>query len=214
MLASLVALATVLTAAALAAPAAEALPYGPYTCQNGNVWREAFANDQVCVTPTDRSTVAQENASGPYHTNYYTPYPYWCLNGYVWRQAKPTDYVCVVPASRDRERANDASAESRLVDPSQTPHGNLSGETDYDGYVYATGSSLTPYGGYAFYWWGSTGLRYSTGGVTADARGNVNNQRVGWSPCMSSLTNPAMIVVDDLSSGMVTTAGTTWNRAC
>jgi hypothetical protein len=214
MVASLAALATVLTAAVLAAPAAEALPYGPYTCQNGYVWREAFANDQVCVTPTDRSTVAQENAAGPSHTNYYTSYPYWCVSGYLWRQAKPTDYVCVLPASRDRERANNLLAESRLVDPSQTPQGNLQGST-WQGNVYASGSSLTPYGGYAFYWWSPTGHGYSTGGVRADARGNVNGQFVGASPCMSSLvTSPAVIVVDDLSSGIVTTAGTTWNTAC
>ena len=121
MLASLAALATVLTAAALAAPAAEALPYGPYTCQNGYVWREAFANDQVCVTPTDRSTVAQENAAGPYHTNPYTAYPYSCRSGYVWRQAKPTDYVLVVPASRDRERANHGTPNHASSIPHRPP---------------------------------------------------------------------------------------------
>lgn len=210
MLASLAALATVLTAAVLAAPAAEALPYGPYTCQNGYVWREAFANDQVCVTSTDRSIVAQENAAGPSHTNYGTSYPYWCLSGYVWRQAKPSDYVCVVPASRDRERSDDALAESRLVDPSQTPQGNLSvTELDpswTDMSVKVSGSYLTPYSGYTFYWW-LRGFGHSMGGVTADARGNVSNQRAGAIPCQGNVTSPPVLVVDDRSNGIVTTAG-------
>jgi hypothetical protein len=221
MLASLAALATVLTAAALAAPAAEALPYGPYTCQNGYVWRNAFANDQVCVTLTDNFVVAQENAAGPSHTNFSTSYPYWCLSGYVWRQAKPTDYVCVVPASRDRERANNGNAESRLVDPSQTPQGNLTSVTDKyystGGYVYASGSSLTPYGGYTFYWWLPTGSGHRTmemGGVSADARGNVYDQYAGSISCQQFVTNPAVLVVDDLSSGIVTTAGTTYAIDC
>jgi hypothetical protein len=37
-------------------------PYGPNTCLTGFVWREAFAGDQVCVTPEIRTAVRQENA--------------------------------------------------------------------------------------------------------------------------------------------------------
>jgi hypothetical protein len=125
-------------------------------------------------------------------------------------------YVCVVPASRDRERANNLSAESRLVDPSQTPQGNLEGFTQ-GGYVDAYGGSLTPYGGYTFYWWLPTGSGHRTGEmevVQADARGNVYDQNAGFISCLPGATNPAVLVVDDLSSGIVTTAGTTYAIDC
>ncbi len=38
------------------------LPYGPDTCMQGFVWREARSGDTVCVTPDVRSSTAQENA--------------------------------------------------------------------------------------------------------------------------------------------------------
>ncbi len=36
-------------------------PYGPKTCANGFVWREATASDLTCVTPAVRSGVFTEN---------------------------------------------------------------------------------------------------------------------------------------------------------
>jgi len=42
--------------------------YGPDTCAQGYVWREAFTNDHVCVTPAVRSQVAADNADAPNHT--------------------------------------------------------------------------------------------------------------------------------------------------
>ncbi|GCE18699.1 hypothetical protein KDK_24990 [Dictyobacter kobayashii] len=37
-------------------------PYGSDTCIQGYVWREAFANDHVCVTPQERSQAAYDNS--------------------------------------------------------------------------------------------------------------------------------------------------------
>ena len=56
---SLVGLTTL--ANAIATTPADALPYGPDTCIQGYVWREARASDTVCVTPEVRARTAQEN---------------------------------------------------------------------------------------------------------------------------------------------------------
>lgn len=94
-----------------------ALPYGPKTCLQGFVWREASAGDLVCVTPDVRAETAQENAladarrsptGGPYGPNT-------CLSGFVWREAYPNDVVCVPPSSRSRAAADNAQAHARLV---------------------------------------------------------------------------------------------------
>jgi len=37
-------------------------PYGPDTCRQGFVWREAFPNDHVCVTGATRSQAQADNA--------------------------------------------------------------------------------------------------------------------------------------------------------
>ncbi len=39
--------------------------YGPNTCRQGYVWREAFAGDTVCVTPYERTQAQQENSGRP-----------------------------------------------------------------------------------------------------------------------------------------------------
>jgi hypothetical protein len=38
-------------------------PYGPKTCANGYVWRVATPYDLICVTPTVRDQVEQENSN-------------------------------------------------------------------------------------------------------------------------------------------------------
>jgi hypothetical protein len=38
--------------------------YGQDTCNQGYVWREAFAGDHVCVTPQMRSETANDNSLG------------------------------------------------------------------------------------------------------------------------------------------------------
>ena len=35
--------------------------YGPDTCTQGFVWRDAFSGDHVCVTPETRAQAAQDN---------------------------------------------------------------------------------------------------------------------------------------------------------
>ena len=37
--------------------------YGPATCRQGFVWREALPNDLVCVVPASRSQAAADNAN-------------------------------------------------------------------------------------------------------------------------------------------------------
>ncbi len=73
------------------------LNYGPDTCVQGFVWREAGRNDHVCVLPGSRSLVARENQSAGSRRNPRGgPYgPDTCLQGFVWREAFAGDHVCV-----------------------------------------------------------------------------------------------------------------------
>jgi hypothetical protein len=96
--------------------AADPQPFGPDTCVQGFVWREAIPTDHVCVTPAVRSQTAQENAdavqnrdpNGPYGSNS-------CKSGFVWRNAFQGDGVCAVPASRDQAAADNAAGPSRVA---------------------------------------------------------------------------------------------------
>lgn len=91
--------------------------YGPNTCQEGYVWRQANPSDYVCVTPAVRTQTAQDNAAaasridpngGPYGPNT-------CLNGYVWREAFTNDQVCVLPATRAEAATDNAQAADRVL---------------------------------------------------------------------------------------------------
>ena len=84
-------------------------------CFQGYVWREAFAGDDVCVTPSVRSQAAADNAAAASRRNPNGgPYgPDTCLQGYVWRDAKVNDHVCVTPATRAEAKADNAAAASR-----------------------------------------------------------------------------------------------------
>lgn len=95
------------------------LPYGPDTCKQGFVWREAFPGDTVCVTPQTRSQAAADNAQaaarrspngGPYG-------PDTCKSGFVWREARPEDHVCVTPETRAQTAAENAQANQRREVP-------------------------------------------------------------------------------------------------
>jgi len=57
---------------AAAGPAAAAGAYGPDTCRQGYVWREAFPGDHVCVTPAQRARARHDNARavGRYENSY------------------------------------------------------------------------------------------------------------------------------------------------
>jgi hypothetical protein len=93
------------------------LPYGPDTCVNGFVWREANASDHVCVTVGSRGIVSLENRNAPTRRN-----PLGgaygratCINGFVWREAFPGDTVCVSPQRRTEVAQENSLAASRRV---------------------------------------------------------------------------------------------------
>ncbi len=104
--------------------AADPQPYGPDTCAQGYVWREAIPSDHVCVTPDVRTRTQQENTAAPglrdpngaYGSNS-------CKQGYVWRNAFNGDAVCVTPNIRDDVAAENAAASSHLAQqqPAQPP---------------------------------------------------------------------------------------------
>jgi hypothetical protein len=87
--------------------------FGPDTCIQGFVWREAIPSDHVCVDPSVRSQAQSDNAAAGRRRN---PNggafgPDTCLQGYVWREAFSGDHVCVTSATRaqasfDNERMN------------------------------------------------------------------------------------------------------------
>ena len=120
------AIATLILAIALLAvpgqPAQAWGPYGPETCKQGYVWREACGPDEhVCVDPAVRSQAAADNAAaisrrqpggGAFG-------PDTCKAGYVWREAcGPQDHVCVLSATRTEAQADNAAAAGRFA---QTP---------------------------------------------------------------------------------------------
>ena len=96
-------------------PAAADGDFGPDTCLNGYVWREATSTDHVCVTPDGRTQTRQDNALAPSRRNPNGgPFgPDTCLQGYVWREAVTGDHVCVLPATRDQARLDNLRAAER-----------------------------------------------------------------------------------------------------
>ncbi|WP_141398083.1 hypothetical protein [Nitrosomonas ureae] len=89
--------------------------YGPDTCVQGFVWREAGPNDYVCVTPQVRDQTradnAQANARRSPNGGLYGPDT--CLSGYVWREAFPGDHVCVTPETRTQAAEDNTHASAR-----------------------------------------------------------------------------------------------------
>lgn len=109
-----------LAAALVTTPALAQLPYGPDTCRQGYVWREAFPGDHVCVTPQIRAQAADDNrqasarrapGGGPYG-------PDTCLQGFVWREARPDDHVCVTPEARTQAASDNQQAAARRASAS------------------------------------------------------------------------------------------------
>jgi len=90
-------------------------PYGPDTCLNGYVWRDAFDGDHVCVTPQQRTQTAYDNGQAPYRVNPNGgPYgPDTCRNGYVWRDAFANDHVCVTPQQHTQAADDNSQAPYR-----------------------------------------------------------------------------------------------------
>ncbi|NOT18516.1 MAG: hypothetical protein HOP20_10710 [Sulfuriferula sp.] len=95
------------------------LPYGPDTCKQGYVWREAYPNDHVCVTPVSREQAKADNAqrqarmASPHAKSDNDS----CVMGYVWREAIPSDHVCVTGDIRERTKQENAEAASHKVRP-------------------------------------------------------------------------------------------------
>jgi hypothetical protein len=91
-------------------------PYGPDQCIQGFVWREAWPEDHVCVTPDQRQRVAEDNAQAPYRVDPTGPYgPNTCVQGYVWREARAGDVVCVTPDERTQVAYDNSQAQSRIA---------------------------------------------------------------------------------------------------
>lgn len=86
--------------------------YGPNTCAEGYVWRDADQQDYICVAPATRAQAAADNAaaSGRHVAGSAT-----CKPGYVWREAFPNDQVCVTPATRAEAAADNAANGSRFL---------------------------------------------------------------------------------------------------
>lgn len=102
-----------LSSSLASAPAvlADDFDYGPDTCREGYVWREAKPGDVVCVRPSSRTKAAQENALSLSRIDPAGAYgPFTCINGFVWREAFPGDVVCVTPARRTAVANENANA--------------------------------------------------------------------------------------------------------
>lgn len=140
-----VTLAALVVASGVTTVSAEPLPYGPETCIDGFVWREARSGDTVCVTPNTRSTVAQQNAnpSANKEPNGGAFGPDTCKSGFVWREAFDGDTICVTPDVRSATLADNAAAASRKAanspkpTPSSSAKGNVVFEITGSGTVYS-----------------------------------------------------------------------------
>jgi hypothetical protein len=105
------------------------LAYGPDTCIQGYVWREAQPSDHVCVSPNIRDDTANENAAAAQNVEpgggAYGPNT--CKQGFVWREAFSGDVVCVTPGVRSQAAKDNAAAQSRYqrnqasAQPAQPP---------------------------------------------------------------------------------------------
>ena len=89
--------------------------YGPDTCRNGYVWREAYPGDHTCVTPDQRARAVIDNrqAGNRVSATDRTYGDKTCRQGYVWRESFDGDTVCVTPAERARAKMDNARAPGR-----------------------------------------------------------------------------------------------------
>jgi hypothetical protein len=89
----------------------EPTPYGKDTCRQGFVWREAFANDHVCVSGQTRDQARNDNGQAAARR---LPNGM-CKQGWVWREAVPTDHVCVTVQTRSATADDNRHAAERRV---------------------------------------------------------------------------------------------------
>ena len=84
-------------------------------CIVGYAWREAVADDHVCVTVEMRQQVAEDNALAESRKDPAGAYgPDSCISGYVWRVAIPADLVCVTVEMRQQVADDNALAAERV----------------------------------------------------------------------------------------------------
>lgn len=103
---------------------AHAAPH-PNACIDGYIWREAYPDDHVCVTPAVRTQAAADNRlaatrSEPQGGAYG---PDTCKAGFVWREARPDDHVCVPPEVRTQAAHDNREAASRSLMPAAAKNG-------------------------------------------------------------------------------------------
>lgn len=112
---ALLGLALLLALTLVTAPAHAGGDWGPNTCLDGYVWRQATPKDLVCVTSVTRSQVVADNAQAVARRNPAGgPFgPDTCVSGYVWREAASNDHVCVTTAIRSQTRADNTRASAR-----------------------------------------------------------------------------------------------------
>jgi hypothetical protein len=84
---------------------------GSSVCQPGFVWRQAYAGDEVCVTPQARDQAAADNLSALQRQAQNGQ----CISGYVWRQASPQDHVCVTAQTRAQIAQENASGAAEVA---------------------------------------------------------------------------------------------------
>lgn len=195
-------------------PAAHAsLPYGPYTCKQGFVWREAFGGDFVCVKPEVRTRVQQDNSQAAARRGPGAYGPDTCKNGFVWREARSSDHVCVTPDQREQATNDNRQSVWRLQDATQLPQGGAGISTvrtsRFDSQLFAHGSSFTPNSYVHFYAVGRTNLTgaYSTGSAATDQNGAFSRGLIAHWSCDSYQVGPVTVVAVDTSTGAVTKAG-------
>lgn len=203
--------------------AANALPYGPYTCKQGFVWRDSYNGDTVCVTPQDRTEAATQNGFAASHrsANGGAYGPDTCLQGYVWRETKPSDHVCVIPSERDKARKQNSEGIRNLEDPTGVPRGGVNIRTELNqlgGDIYVNGGSgLTANAQVDFYATNlTTGYAESLGSRQADGNGQLakENYVLETVRCEIPAGKQAVIVVVDLKTGIVKSAGNTSAYSC
>lgn len=93
-------------------------PFGPDTCVQGRVWREAKPNDHVCVPVATRTQTRDENNRAPGLVDPDPGGPFGvdrCKSGFVWREAIPGDHACVDPPVRGQARRDTEQAPMHWV---------------------------------------------------------------------------------------------------
>jgi len=208
-----------------AGPAAADLPFGPFTCKSGYVWREAVPGDLVCVLPPQRDTTRTENALGPSRRQ---PGggawgPDTCASGFVWRESRPSDHVCVPPPSRDRARVDNGLAAHTMQQPSAAPTNGVYVNEVRSGYPYHTQlytpSSFTPNKRVQFYSFDPSGQHTALtllGDITTDGSGHLTslyNYAGGWNIAYFNCTRvqslgwlTARVITVDQGTGIVSSS--------